>query len=87
MPPIRGRLQRLNAGRTAPRQWWRGRASQLPGWFQTVHDWLPVRPAADLLRSGLASQTYVASTRDLVVLLVWTTVGLAITLRALTRRA
>lgn len=61
--------------------------SQLPGWFQTVHDWLPVRPAADLLRSGLASQAYVASARDLVVLLVWTTVGLAITLRALTRRA
>lgn len=61
-------------------------ASQLPQWFRTAHDWLPVRPAADLLRTGLASGTYAWQGRDLVVLAVWTMVGLAITLRALNRR-
>lgn len=61
-------------------------ASQLPQWLQELHDWLPVRPAADLLRAGLASQAYTAQPRDLLVLLVWAAAGLAITLRALTRR-
>lgn len=62
-------------------------ASQLPAWFQTVHDVLPVRPAADLLRAGLASDVYAASTQDLLVLVVWCVAGLAITTRALVRRA
>lgn len=62
-------------------------AAQLPQWFQDLHDWLPVRPAADLLRAGLASQAYTAQPRDLLVLIAWTIAGLAITLRALTRRA
>lgn len=61
-------------------------ASQLPGWFQAVHDVLPVRPAADLLRAGLASGTYPASGRDLVVLVVWAVAGVAISVRALVRR-
>ncbi|MTV24975.1 ABC transporter permease [Nitriliruptoraceae bacterium ZYF776] len=62
-------------------------ASQLPGWFQTVHDVLPVRPAADLLRAGLASGTYPASGRDLAVLLVWAVLGVAVSVRALVRRS
>lgn len=62
-------------------------AGQLPQWFQTVHDWLPFRPAADLLRAGLLSDTYEASGRDLVVLAVWCVVGLAISIRAVVRRA
>jgi ABC-2 type transport system permease protein len=61
-------------------------ASQLPAWFRTLHDLLPIRPAADLLRAGLAADAYPASARDLAVLAVWCVVGLAITLRALTRR-
>ncbi|MPV35686.1 ABC transporter permease [Georgenia subflava] len=61
-------------------------AGQLPGWFQTVHDVLPVRAGADLLRAGLASDTFTASGRDLVVLALWCLAGLAITLRALVRR-
>lgn len=60
--------------------------SRLPGWFATVHDYLPVRPAADLLRAGLASDVYDASGRDLMVLTLWCVVGLTITLRALSRR-
>ncbi|UNK47810.1 ABC transporter permease [Arthrobacter sulfonylureivorans] len=59
---------------------------QLPGWFQTVHDFLPLRPGADLLRAGLASETFEASGRDLLVLAVWCLAGVAITIRALVRR-
>ncbi|ASR34492.1 multidrug ABC transporter permease [Prauserella marina] len=62
-------------------------ASRLPEWFQTVHDWLPFRPAADLLRAGLISDSYTASWRDLAVLLVWCVLGFAISLRAVVRRA
>lgn len=60
--------------------------SQLPQWFQTLHDFLPVRPGADLLRAGLAAETFEATSRDLVVLAVWCVIGIAITLRALVRR-
>ncbi|WP_166353387.1 ABC transporter permease [Phytoactinopolyspora limicola] len=61
-------------------------AAQLPTWFQSVHDVLPFRPAADLLRAGLLTDAYSASWRDLVVLLVWCVVGLAVSIRALMRR-
>jgi ABC-2 type transport system permease protein len=61
-------------------------ASRLPVWFQAVHDWLPVRPAADLLRAGLASDVYPSSTRDLAVLMAWCCLGIALSLHALTRR-
>ncbi len=61
-------------------------AGQLPAWFQTVHDVLPARPGADLLRAGLASDTFDASGRDLLVLVVWCVLGIAVSLRALVRR-
>lgn len=59
---------------------------QLPQWFQAVHDVLPVRPGADLVRAGLASDHFSAQLRDLLVLGVWCVVGLAVSLRALVRR-
>lgn len=62
-------------------------ASQLPVWFQTMHDVLPFRPAADLIRAGLLADTYDASARDLIVLLIWCVVALAISIRAMVRRA
>ncbi|MGK5553311.1 ABC transporter permease [Actinomadura kijaniata] len=61
-------------------------ADRLPGWFRALHDVLPVRPGADLLRAGLASEVYRAGGRDLAVLLCWCAVGVAISLRALVRR-
>ncbi|MTV27708.1 ABC transporter permease [Nitriliruptoraceae bacterium ZYF776] len=61
-------------------------ASQLPAWFQTVHDVLPIRPAADLVRAGLISDTATASVQDLVVVVIWCVAGLAVTFRALVRR-
>lgn len=62
-------------------------ASQLPAWFRSVHDVLPMRPAADLIRAGLASGTYDASMRDLAVLVLWCVAGVALSVRALVRRA
>ncbi|HLR96482.1 MAG TPA: ABC transporter permease [Jiangellaceae bacterium] len=61
-------------------------ASQLPSWFQVVHDVLPVRPAADLLRAGLAGDVYGMRWVDLAVVVAWCLVGLAISLRALMKR-
>ena len=60
--------------------------SQLPDWFQTLHDFLPVRTGGDLLRAGLASDTFEGSGQDLLVLCVWCLAGIAITIRALVRR-
>lgn len=61
-------------------------ASRLPAWFQTMHDVLPFRPAADLIRAGLLSDTYSANGRDLIVLLIWCALALAISIRAMVRR-
>ncbi|WP_343955743.1 ABC transporter permease [Yaniella flava] len=61
-------------------------ASQLPEWFQILHDYLPIQAGADLLRAGLASQVYEAGARDVIVLFIWCVAGVAITLRALMRR-
>lgn len=61
-------------------------AGQLPGWFQTVHAVLPAQPGADLLRAGLAGDTFSASGQDLAVLTAWTLVGIVVSLRALVRR-
>jgi ABC-2 type transport system permease protein len=61
-------------------------ATQLPDWFRAVHEWLPVQPAGDLLRAGLASEVYGADARDVVVLAVWCVLGVLLSLRALVRR-
>lgn len=59
---------------------------QLPQWFQMLHDVLPIRPAADLLRAGIAAESFTAELRDLLVLVAWTALGLVLTARALMRR-
>ena len=61
-------------------------ASRLPDWFQAVHAILPVQPAADLMRAGIASDAFVADGRDLLVLALWTVLGLCVTTWALVRR-
>lgn len=60
--------------------------SQLPSWFQAVHNLLPVRPAADLLRAGLASDTYAWSWHDLAVVSLWCALGVLTSLHALISR-
>ncbi|MBV2366786.1 ABC transporter permease [Streptomonospora nanhaiensis] len=61
-------------------------ASRLPAWFAAVHDVLPFRPAADLLRAGMLADDYGAAWPDLAVLLAWCAVGCAVSVRALVRR-
>ncbi len=60
-------------------------ADRLPGWFQSVHDWLPFRPAADLMRASLTEGSDF-QVDQLLVLAVWAVVGLALSLAALARK-
>jgi len=60
--------------------------NRLPQWFQLVHDVLPFRPAADLIRAGLLSDVYTASGRDLIVLFAWCALALTVSVRAMVRR-
>ncbi|WP_158370268.1 ABC transporter permease [Cellulosimicrobium cellulans] len=62
-------------------------ADRLPGWLQGLHDWLPIQPMADLMRAGLAQDTFDLPARSLVVLLSWCAVGVAGATWALRRRA
>ena len=61
-------------------------SSRLPEWFEALHSVLPIQPAADLMRSGIAAQAFPADGRDLVVLAGWTAFGLVVTFLALVRR-
>ena len=61
-------------------------ASQLPQWFQTVHDYLPFESGAALIRAGLASAQFDWEWSDLATLAAWAIVGVVISLRALVRR-
>lgn len=61
-------------------------ASQLPGWFQILHDVLPIQASAHLMRAGVASDVFTFDARDLLVLVLWTAAGLLVTTRALVRR-
>ncbi len=60
---------------------------RLPAWLQAVHEVLPVLPMADLMRAVLASGTYDVEPASVAILLAWTTLGVAVALRAMTRRA
>lgn len=44
---------------------------RMPSWLQDVHDWAPVEPMAQLVRAGLAPDTFTVPARSLVVLGVW----------------
>lgn len=60
-------------------------AAQLPGWLASLHDWLPFRPAGDLLRAGLL-EGFEARWQDAAVLALWCALGLVVSIRALSRR-
>lgn len=61
-------------------------ADRLPEWFRVVHDFLPFRPAADLIRSGLLADIYPMNGRDLIVLVIWCALALVVSIRAMIRR-
>lgn len=57
---------------------------RLPQWAQAVHEWLPLEPMAQTLRSSLASHEFNAQPRDWAVLGMWcaaSVIGAAISLR------
>ncbi|MGW0791181.1 hypothetical protein ACWD04_23785 [Streptomyces sp. NPDC002911] len=56
-------------------------------WFRVVHDVLPFRSAAYLLRAGLVSGGQSVDWQDLTVLTVRCVLGLLVSVRALVRRA
>jgi ABC-2 type transport system permease protein len=61
-------------------------ADRMPEWLQTAHEWLPIAPMAQLIRSGLASDTFTMPGRSLVVLLAWCAAAVAGATWALRRR-
>jgi ABC-2 type transport system permease protein len=62
-------------------------ASRMPEWLQTVHQFLPIEPMAQLVRAGLANASFTVPGRSMVVLGVWVCVAVAAALTALRRRA
>lgn len=61
-------------------------AERMPGWLQGAHEWLPIQPMAQLVRAGLASDTFALPTRSLVVLVVWCAASVAGAIWSLRRR-
>ena len=62
-------------------------AERMPAWLQSAHEWLPIEPMAQLVRAGLAQDTFTMPGRSLVVLLVWGVGSVAAASVALRRRA
>jgi ABC-2 type transport system permease protein len=62
-------------------------ASRMPEWLQTAHQFLPIEPMAQLVRAGLANDSFTVPGRSIVVLGVWVCVAVAAALTALRRRA
>ena len=62
-------------------------ASRMPEWLQTAHQFLPVEPMAQLVRAGLANDTFTVPGRSMFVLVAWVCVAVAAALVALRRRA
>ena len=57
---------------------------RMPQWTQAAHEWLPLEPMAQVVRGGLASDTFHVPGRSVAVLAVWclaTIVGAALALR------
>lgn len=46
-------------------------AANMPGWAQRVHEWLPLEPMAQAMRSALAPDSFSMAPRQWAVLLVW----------------
>ena len=62
-------------------------ASRMPEWLQTVHEFLPIEPMAQLVRAGLANDSFTVPGRSMLVLGAWVCVSVAAALTALRRRA
>jgi ABC-2 type transport system permease protein len=60
-------------------------AERLPGWLQAVHEVLPLAHMAELLRATLVGATDSRVALNLVVLGAWCALGLAVTVRSISR--
>ncbi len=61
-------------------------ADRLPGWYATLHDYLPFQHAAAVMRDSLTVGLVENVGRSYVILLAWTLAGWLITWRVLGRR-
>ncbi len=61
-------------------------AQRLPEWAQTVHQWLPFEPMAQIVRGGLASDVFTTPGRAWFVLGAWCALSVAGAVWALGRR-
>ena len=62
-------------------------AERMPAWLQTAHEWLPIEPMAQIVRSGLAHDAFDMPLRSVLVLVAWGVVSVAAASAALRRRA
>ena len=61
-------------------------ASRMPEWLQTTHELLPIEPMAQLIRAGLASDSFSVPGRSVAVLCAWCAASVVAALAALRRR-
>jgi len=61
-------------------------AERLPGWLQTVHRFLPLEPAAIVIRGSLTEGMVQDVARSFLVLALWTVAAGAVTIAGLSRR-
>jgi ABC-2 type transport system permease protein len=61
-------------------------AERLPGWAQSIHEWLPFQYMAQAIRETVAVPPGGIALLPFVVLVIWTVAGLAVTTRVMTRR-
>ncbi len=62
-------------------------SDRLPHWLQDLHSWAPIEPMAQVVRAGLAHDTFGVPGRSLVVLAAWCAVAVTGAMAALRRRA
>lgn len=62
-------------------------ASRMPQWLQTVHEWLPIKPMAELIRATLDTENFDVSTRSVSTLIAWCVLAIGAASYALRRRA
>jgi ABC-2 type transport system permease protein len=52
-------------------------AERLPGWLQTIHDWLPIEAAGEVIRSSLAASTFPLALGPFLLMAAWCVACLA----------
>ncbi|GAA1322887.1 ABC transporter permease [Leucobacter albus] len=61
-------------------------AANLPEWLRRAHEVLPIEPMANLMRAGLAGDTFTASGSDWAIVALWCAAAVGVAVLALRRR-